>query len=193
MGYSDALSLAEKRLGNLSPEKVCEACGARYDNGSFYLPWFNTDKNICEAIDSNKILWLHYLTSNGNKNRSGRLIAYRDIAPALFYEPNFYKRAVKPLIDCFGKKPEKLIELGESLGGRKESFGDASVTIDVLPYLPLTFIIWEGDDEFPPDGNILFDETAKTWFAPEDLAVYASSAVYELIKLYKKLNLGGVL
>jgi hypothetical protein len=50
----------------------------------------------------------------------------------------------------------------------------------------MTFIIWADSEEFPPDGNILFDETAKTWFAAEDLAVLASVAVYELIDVYKK-------
>jgi hypothetical protein len=59
--------------------------------------------------------------------------------------------------------------------------GDAAVTIKVLPYLPMTFIIWGGSEEFPPDGNILFDQTAKTWFAAEDLAVLAGLAAYELI------------
>jgi len=49
----------------------------------------------------------------------------------------------------------------------------------------MTFIIWEGDEEFPPDGNILFDQTAKTWFGAEDLSVIAGLAVYELIGVCK--------
>ena len=185
MGYGDALTLAANKLGEIPPETVCKTSGARYDNGTYYLKWFGVEQDVQSASDTHKILWLHYLAANGSQNISGRLIAYREAAPALFYEPNFYKRAVNPLVKCFGKNPEALVEIGESTGGRRESLGDASITIDVLPYLPVTFVIWKGDDEFPPDGIILFDQTAVTWMSPEDLAVLASSAVYELIGIYK--------
>jgi len=181
MGYDDAITLAEEKLSQMQPETVCEASGARYENGEFFLPWLNRERSLCGASVTEKILWLHYLTAGGAKNMSGQLIAYREAAPALFYEKNFYKRAVKPMVKYFEKDPKKLIETGSAFGGQKAQHGDASVTINVLPYIPLTFIIWEGDDEFPSDGNILFDKTARTWFQPEDMAVLASAAVYELI------------
>jgi hypothetical protein len=186
VGYGDALALAAERLAQIPAETVCRACGARYEGGEFFLPWFNSERPLSGASDTHKILWLHYLAASGAKQRSGRMIAYREVAPALFYEPNFYKRAVKPLVNCFGNNPQKLIETGETLGGRRSEHGDASVTINVFPYLPITFIIWAGSEEFPPDGNILFDETAKTWFAAEDLAVLASVAVNELIDACNK-------
>ena len=189
MGYDDAIDLASQRLSRLAPEEVCEACGAHYENEEYFLPWLNNEKSLSSASVTHKILWLHYLTANGAKKMSGQLIAYREAAPALFYEPNFYKRAVKPLVGYFEKEPKKLIEIGAALGGQTASHGDASVTINVLPYIPLTFIIWKGDDEFPSDGNILFDKTAKTWFAPEDLAVLASAAVYDLISIHKEGNI----
>ena len=207
MGYGDALTFAAERLAQIPPETVCQTCGARYEGGKFFLPWFNREISLSAASEpagepehlyklsdkdspthTQKILWLHYLIANGVKEQSGRLIAYREVAPALFYEPNFYKRAVRPLVGCFGKNSKKLVEIGVALGGKAAALGDASVTINVLPYLPMTFIIWEGCEEFPPDGNILFDQTAKTWFASEDLAVLASVAVYELIGVFKKEN-----
>ena len=186
MGYEPALALAEQKLSQIPPDKVCQACGARYEEGEFFLPWFNRERAFSTASESQKILWLHYLIAGGSKKEAGQLIAYREAAPALFYEPNFYKRAVKPLVSCFGKNPKKLVEIGESLGGYAAALGDASVTIKVLPYLPLTFIIWEGSEEFPPDGNILFDKSAVTWFAAEDMAVLASVAAYELIRINKE-------
>jgi len=185
MGYDDAINLASQRLSQLAPEVVCESCAARYENGEYYLKWLNNERALSSAPLTHKILWLHYLTAGGAKKMSGQHIAYREAAPALFYEPNFYKRAVRPLVGCFGKEPEKLIDIVVSLGGQISEHGDASVTINALPYLPLTFILWKGDDEFPSDGNILFDKTAKTWFQPEDLAVLASVAVYDLINISK--------
>lgn len=186
MGYQDALGLAVRRLAQLSPEAVCERCGARYEGGEYFLPWLNSERSVCNAPEAHQILWLHYLAADGVKEPVGRLTAYREMAPALFYESRFDQRAVKPLTDYFGKRPNKMIEVIKSLGGREAVFGSASATVDVLPYLPVTFIIWEGDEELPPDGNILFDQGAKSWLVPEDLAVLASLAVYELIGTEKK-------
>jgi len=180
MGYDDAINLASEKLAHIPPQKVCEACGARYENGEFFLRWFNIESALSSAQMTHKILWLHYLTSNGSKTMTGQLIAYREAAPALFYEPNFYKRAVHPFVKCFGKTPDRLIETGIALGGKIADLGDASVTINVLPYVPMTFILWEGSEEFPPDGNILFDKSAMSWFAAEDMAVLAGAAVSQL-------------
>jgi len=183
MGYEDAIGLASEKLSLIPPDMVCEACGARYENNDFFLPWFNTDSALSAAPIPCKILWLHYLTANGQKNMTGQLIAYREAAPALFYESNFKKRAIQPLVKCFGISPDRLIKTGIALGGKADKLGDASVTINVLPYVPMTFIIWEGSEEFPPDGNILFDKSAKSWFAAEDLAVLAGTAAAELIRV----------
>ncbi|MDR0502947.1 MAG: DUF3786 domain-containing protein [Treponema sp.] len=186
MAYEAALSLAEQRLAQIPVQKVCEMCRVRYENGDYIIPWLNRETTLSSADTTHKILFLHYLTANGSKNETGKLIAYREFAPALFYEPNFYKRAVNPLVNCFGNHPEKLVETGAAFGGKTAGMGDASVTINVLPCLPLTFIIWEGSEEFPPGGNILFDKNAKTWLAAEDLAVLAGAAVYDLINMHKK-------
>ena len=187
MGYGDALNLAMEQLVQIPPEAICRTCGARYEGGEFFIPWFIMERSLSAASDTHRIILLHYLTASGVQKQSGRLIAYREVAPALFYASNFYKRAVKPLVDCFGKEPQKLIKAGEALGGQTAALGDAAVTVNVLPYLPVTLIIWEGSEEFPPDGNILFDQMVKTWLGAEDLAVLASLVAYELIDASKSI------
>ena len=96
-------------------------------------------------------------------------------------EVNFIKRAVNPFVKRFGNDPEGLIKAGEALGGYRAENGDASVVINALPYIPVTFIIWLGDDEFEPNGSVLFDDTVNTWLCAEDLAVLGSLCVKELI------------
>jgi len=181
-GYDTALSLGYEKLSQLTPESVCGRCGARYENGEYFLPWFNREQALSEAPTTNRIIWLHYLAAHGAKQPSGRLITYRE-AGGLFYEPNFIKRAVSPFVKRFGNDPDGLICAGLGLGGRKADNGDASVVINALPYIPMTFIIWVGGEEFEPGGSILYDETVRTWLCAEDLAVLGSLGAYELINM----------
>jgi hypothetical protein len=43
--------------------------------------------------------------------------------------------------------------------------------------------VWEGDDEFPAEANILFDAAVGDYLSPEDAAWLASLAVYRLMAL----------
>ena len=194
-GYNDAVNLARTKLENLSPEKVCGLCGVNFDNNSekYKINWMSKEYELSltdnpDYSQALEIIFLHYLTSEGTKKPEGKLISYREIPGAMFYEPKFIQRAVNPIVKCFGKTPEKLIETGKSLGGIKSNEGDVSVKINLLPYLPVTYIIWAGDDEFEPYGNILFDKTASGWLCVEDLVVAASLGAYELIGTYKNNN-----
>ena len=188
-GYEAALSLAYEKLASLSPEIVCEQSGARYEDGEYYLQWLSKEKALSEADTAHKIIWLHYMTTQGIKTPKGRLMPYRDVpGGAQFYDPNFTKRVTRPFTKTFGNDLDSLIKVGEAFGGKKCDSGDASVVINVLPYLPITYIIWRGDDELEPSGSVLFDETAKSWLCAEDLVVVAAFSVYAMIG-YKKSKL----
>ena len=191
-GYNDAVDLARKRLENLSPEKVCKLCGVNFDGEKYIINWLAKEYELSlisspDYSQTLEIIFLHYLTSEGTKQPEGILISYREVPTALFYEPKFIQRAVNPIVKCFGKNPEKLIEIGGFFGGVESNEGDASVKINLLPYLPVTYILWADDGEFEPSGNILFDRTAPGWFCAEDLVVAASLGAYELVGKYKNL------
>jgi hypothetical protein len=47
--------------------------------------------------------------------------------------------------------------------------------------VPLQLILWEGDNEFPAEANILFDKTIGRILSPEDVAWLAGMVVYRLI------------
>jgi hypothetical protein len=53
----------------------------------------------------------------------------------------------------------------------------------MLPAVPLQLILWEGDDEFPAEANILFDKTIGRILSPEDIAWLAGMVVYRLMAL----------
>jgi hypothetical protein len=132
-----------------------------------------------------KILILHYLTRAKGTPLSHKAIAYQELNEGSVYFPSFFKRAVKPLIDHFGQSPERLIEISKALGGVKTDYGDAAVTIPAFSRVPITLVLWKGDEEFPPNGNILFDSTILDYLSAEDVNVLCQTITWSLVKAFQ--------
>jgi len=129
-----------------------------------------------------QVLLLHYM--QGCKPvLKGQWVAYREIPGAGFYFGAFVKRAVDPLKKVFGQDVATLKQAAARLDAVPIETGSAGFRLDVLPYAPLQFIVWEGDDEFPAEANILFDASAGDYLSPEDAAWLASLSVYRLMAL----------
>jgi hypothetical protein len=60
------------------------------------------------------------------------------------------------------------------------------VVVRVLPLVPLALVLWAGDAEFPPNGNILFDRNSVKLFSAEDVAWLAGRVVYPLLAMVNK-------
>ena len=130
-----------------------------------------------------KILILHYLNNAKKEDLTGDLIAYQEIPSARFYLNAFNARSRDPFIAAFGENSDKLPVVAQELfAAQRASLGDVSVTIQAFPKIPITLIIWQGDDEFPPNGTILFDSSIKdNLLSAEDISELVSMIVYPLI------------
>jgi hypothetical protein len=73
-----------------------------------------------------------------------------------------------------------LIERGGRLDGEVVGYGDAAMRFPVLPRVPITAILWRGDDELPPSGQILFDAGITGYLPLEDIVVASEMLVGEL-------------
>jgi hypothetical protein len=132
-----------------------------------------------------RLLVLHYLLTEKGKPLTGRSITLKEIPDGLNYFPTFTKRALKPLIDAFGKEPGRLVKAAGKLGGRRAVFGDASAVIDAFPHVPLTFVLWRGDDELPAAASILFDSSVTDCLSVEDIIVLSEITAWKLARLAK--------
>ena len=129
---------------------------------------------------------MHYLIQAKGAPLTQTWITFREIPSGEFYYSAFVKRAKEPLVKTFGDRPELLIELGIKMGGAKGTEGDASLLFNVFPYIPVCLVLWAGDDEFPPDGNLLFDASISQYLSAEDIAVLSGMVVYPLIGMAYK-------
>lgn len=197
MNLIPAIEKAREKLARSNPELMAARAQVLYDRsaGLFKVPFLGCDYNvsfpggeITEAGGSNvpKDAWLlilHYLTGAGGEPVCGRLISFKELPDGMLYNEPFTGRAIKPLVKIFGQMPEKLKEAAEKLGGWPVPLGEVGVTIPFFPLVPVTYIIWLGDDEFPASGNILFDASAPGYLATEDYAVMAGMGVFKMKKM----------
>ncbi len=172
-------------------DKISNIITVKYLNRQYFVHCDSGD--ICSEISDEevtttvKVLILHYLLYSKVKPLSGRNISFREVpgGGAIYYE-TFQKRAIFPLVKTFSNNIEGLYKAGEILGGNRESYGHASISLKVFPLVPITYIIWQGDDEVRPSGTILFDDSITSYLPGEDIVLAASFGVYEMMKVVSK-------
>jgi hypothetical protein len=130
-----------------------------------------------------QVLILHYMLGADPRRIPGDMIAYREIPGASFYFGPFVKRAVNPLKETFGRNLEAFHRACRALAGSPIDAGDAGYRFQVFPQLAMHYILWEGDEEFDPEANILFNEATGECLSPEDAAWLAGMVVYRLMAL----------
>jgi len=144
----------------------------------------DTDEVAREVPIQEQVLILHYFAAPSGNVPTGRWVAYREIRDASFYYSAFVKRAIDPLKKVFGAQPQALEKPAGLLGGLAlGDIGDVAYQFRAFPRVPVQLIIYAGDEEFPPEANILFDQTIGDILSPEDIAWLAGMLVYRLMAL----------
>ena len=199
-GYGLAYQLAREQLSRIGDiEQQCLKTAALYiDSRKFSIKYLNQpylialpDINISlltgeETVPiRDKILILHYFTRAKGTPLSNRMITFKELPEGINYLPTFSKRTIKPLVSNFGDKPQRMADIAGTLGGYKADYGDMAVTINAFRRVPITLVLWQGDEEFAPEGNILFDSTITDHMPTEDIIVLCEVIVWKLVKLLK--------
>jgi len=199
-GYELAYKLAREQLTRLNDiGQQCLRSDAQYRlidskrviiieylNQSYQITLPDIEISLAEGKEEvplrDKILLLHYFTLAKGTPATNKIIAYKELPEGTSYFPTFSKRAIKPLLDHFGNEPHRLVDVAAKLGGHKANYGDAAVTINAFSRVPITFVLWRGNDEFPPEGSILFDSTISDYLSTEDINVLCETIAWRLIK-----------
>lgn len=204
--YKTVFELACDELVNGDYEEKCARAGLKCTTGEgqtpiIEVPYFDETITIDlgqfsfhSSKGSNvtlvtKILLLHYINNASGIPLSGEKVAYGDIPACMHYEPVFAKRVLKPLQSAFGYDRYIFFEAGLTLNGKEETYGDASFTLFAFPKVPITFIIWEGDEEFPPSARVLFDPSITGYLPLEDIVVIAKLAAARILKTARKQHI----
>lgn len=196
--YINAKKMAAEELAKVSLDDIAKRSG--YDKAGtdqlrvpfldriFILSW--PDFEFKDELFENKevpiqeqVIILHYLMAKSPDNKTQQWISFREIPGASFYFSAFVKRAVDPLKNAFGKDIALFVKASACLNGNAIDAGNAGFEFQLFPFVSLQLVLWEGDEEFAPEANILFRDTIGDIFLPEDVAWLSGMLVYRLMSL----------
>lgn len=126
---------------------------------------------------------LAYLINSKELPLANKLVKAESLPGGEFFFRGPHILPVKKLVDVFGANPSFLCQAGRPLGAEKCNFGDASIELSVLPRIPLTFVLWSGDNEFEARASILFDRTAAEQLPLDALLAVVDVTVNALISV----------
>ena len=196
-GFDLSYRVACEQLAKIGDiEEQCRRSGARYlGPHEIVIDYLNQPYHIMipegkivledsgtETPLRDKILILHYFTGAKGTPPTGKSIAYKQLQGGVSYFPAFSQRVIGPLVRNFGRGPDLLRKAAAKLGGCEADYGDLSVTINAFDQVPITLVLWKGDEELAPNGNILFDANISDYLATEDVTVLCEIIIWKLVK-----------
>jgi len=131
-----------------------------------------------------EVVLLHYLsTADGTEVAGGREVSFSQIPGAAFYDPVFAGRVRGRTAGTFGSVTGLLEKAALELSATKVGSGDLGLRFQALPRVPITVVLWRGDDEFEASSNFLFDSSISSYLCVEDIVVLCEELVSKLTKL----------
>jgi hypothetical protein len=197
-GYQSALRQARAALQKLDPYKTAYTAGCDFlaseEGGQIAIPFFGEPYVISfpdlavrsasgqDPDTATRLILLHYLLHADGSPPADHWIAFRELRDGMVYDPAFQKRSSLRLVQGYGHDAKGFQAAAESLGGEQLTFGDASYKFRLLPRVRMAVILYEGNEEFGPRVNVLFDAAAGHYLPIEDLAVLGGMLASKLIK-----------
>lgn len=191
---------AKEVLKDRSPSKLTMRSGCEQDSeGNFRIQFFgqeyvisNDDFAVRQATTGKETssftssLILTYLATANGRTPSGRWIGFRELPDGMFYVQAFQGytgvRLVRELQDEEAERLDDLRRAAEALGGKALEIGDIGFSFNVFPRVNLALVYWRGDEEFPSQARVLFEDSAADYMPTDGLAILGSQLVGRILK-----------
>ena len=169
-----------ERFAAADPAQITARLGEIYENGTFYVNLLGTRYaithpagEITPAINlPTQTFLLRWLLEGKTVPFTGRFLTFREMPWGELYIQPYTGRVLKRAAFTFGTRLAAFAAGAEKLGGKKLPRSDAGYEFQFLPGMFMQILIWEGDEEFPPNAQILYSDNF-TALAAEDRVVAA--------------------
>ena len=184
----------EEKFRSLDPQEASARTGAKWDGNEFYVNLLGREYAISHpqyalrALDGGKLpplptqtFLLRYLLESKAVAWAGEWKTFREMPWGEMYIKPYTGRVLTRAAYTFSFKLAAFSAACEKMGASKLPHGDAGYQFELLPGYHIQILVWQGDDEFPPNAQVLYSDNFAGGFAAEDRVV-AGDILISIIK-----------
>ena len=114
---------------------------------------------------------LRYLLESKDVAWNGGWKTFREMPWGEMYIKPYTGRVLTRAAFTFGTRVAAFRAAAEKMGAEALPHGDAGYEFTLIGGYKMQILVWEGDDEFPPNAQIIYSENFAEGFAAEDRVV----------------------
>ena len=174
----------EELFRSLDAAEASQRSGARWDGREFYVNLLGREFAISHpdyairATDGGNIpplptqtFLLRYLLEGKRVQWQGQWKTFREMPWGEMYIKPYTGRVLTRAAFTFSFKLAAFCTACEKMGAIKLPHGDAGYQFELLDGYHVQILIWQGDDEFPPNAQVIYSDNFALGFAAEDRVV----------------------
>jgi len=187
----------EERYKALNPADVtARLSDVRWDGKEFTVTLLGREFAISHpvyairALDEGKLpplptqtFLLRYLLESKDVPAMGSWKTFREMPWGEMYIKPYTGRVLTRAAFTFGTRVAAFRAAAEKMGALPLKHGDAGYQFDLIGGYQMQILVWEGDDEFPPNAQVIYSDNFAEGFAAEDRVV-AGDILITTIKGY---------
>jgi hypothetical protein len=168
----------------LNPEESTGRTGVEWDGKEFYVNLMGRKYAISHpqyairALDGGALpplptqtFLLRYLLEGKVVADQGKWLTFREMPWGELYIKPYTGRVLTRAAFTFGTRIAAFRAACEKMGAIPVKHGDAGFQFDFIGGYRIQILVWEGDDEFPPNAQVLYSDNFADGFAAEDRVV----------------------
>ena len=175
----------EEKFRELSPADVTERLSAvKWDGTAFTVKLLGrafviahpvyaitaTDGGPLPPLPTQTFL-LRYLLEGKDTPWNGAWKTFREMPWGELYIKPYTGRVLTRAAFTFGTRLDAFRAAAEKMGAEAVNHGDAGYQFELVPGYQMQILAWAGDEEFPPNAQVLYSDNFAEGFAPEDRVV----------------------
>jgi len=114
---------------------------------------------------------LRYLLQGKTVTWKGEWKTFREMPWGEMYIKPYTGRVLTRAAFTFGTRIAAFKAASEKMSAEPVKHGDAGYQFDLIGGYKMQILVWEGDDEFPPNAQVLYTDNFAEGFAAEDRVV----------------------
>ena len=174
----------EEQFSKLNPAEATARMDAKWNGKEFFVTLLGrefaishpqyairaTDGGVLPPLPTQTFL-LRYLLESKKAAWNGTWKTFREMPWGEMYIKPYTGRVLTRAAYTFSFKLAAFSAACEKMGAVKLPHGDAGYQFELIPGFHIQILIWQGDEEFPPNAQVIYSDNFAEGFAAEDRVV----------------------